>query len=157
MGEGEYAVLRNTTTGDIRHEPGPGRFLLDIYEEFIAKKDNIILEFGEYIRLTNRFNGSEVVEQGPKNFVPDPMYIYGQKEAGKFIDMNTAVLVQSNETGLVSLRTDPGAYIPSNVENVLATQEKTDLTAWQTMIIRNDTSHLSVKRQSAFFMEPYTV
>merc|ERR1719446_1828329 len=70
--EKEYAVVRNTLTGEYRHEEGAQLLFVGAYDEVVNVRSKIVLQKQEYVRLVDHFTGYARVVVGPALIVPKP-------------------------------------------------------------------------------------
>jgi len=88
------------------------------------EKPKIMLQKNEYIRLVDTLSGFERVVRGPATLVPEPLERAPQgKEQAIIVGATNAVLVLNKTTGVKSLITQEGMFMPGPYQSVISVQE----------------------------------
>merc|ERR1711881_430795 len=68
----QYAIVRDTLSGEYRHEEGAKLLFVDAYDVVVSVRPKIVLQKQEYVRLVDHFTGYARVVVGPALIVPKP-------------------------------------------------------------------------------------
>jgi hypothetical protein len=163
----EYVRITDTTTGLVRIEKGdqlvfPGP--MDVME---SKQAAWKLRRNEYIKLIDTATGQIRVERGEKIVFPTPTE--DTRGQGKFaqvtsaveINDDTAVLVESKETGQQRLVKDSGMFFPGPHDEILEVRKLIRVEPHEVAIVQNKCGEYtfhggsSEGRGTAFFLQPH--
>jgi len=124
LGSREYVVLKNERTGEKRHVSGPGLIFPEAYDSVEETKPKVMLQKNEYMRLVDTLSGFERVVTGPQTLVPEPLETAPKgKEQAVVIGATSAVVVLHKTTGVRSLVTRKGMFMPGPYEAIVSVQE----------------------------------
>lgn len=162
----EYAVVKNSLTGQPRNELGPQLFFLGPYDTDVEVRSKILLLKGEYIRLEDRNSGAARVLAGPQAVVPEATETFerGVQQA-RFLEVETALLVQDVQSGTQRLVSQTGLYVPRPYEEILEERRLVHVLPHEAVVVRDAQGQLTLHnggwRQdgegpgTAFFLQPY--
>lgn len=162
LAQREFALVKNTMTGQLRHEAGAQLLQVGAYDQVIHVRPKLVLEKDQYIRLMDEQTGIERIERGPKTFVPNPSEVYPEGvQKAKFLDTDTAILVLNEMTGQERLVAERGVFIPKPEEEILEERNLIRVLPHEAVVVRDEKGAISVHSgsydasQSAFFLPPY--
>jgi len=126
LGPREYAVVKNSKSGEMRHEEGPMLLFLGAWDDYhkVQVKDKVVLQKQEFMRLVDSLSGSERVVVGPITFVPAPLEQSSKGiERAVVVGKENSVLVRSKSTGVKRVVLEEGVFTPEPYEEVLETRD----------------------------------
>lgn len=140
----EYAVVKNTRSGEYRHHIGPDSVFLGPWEMVEEILKATLLQRDEYIRLVDQMTGGERVISGPKAVVPKPLESSPKGvEKAVILGLEFAVLIRVKTTGMLQTVNETtnggGIYIPRPYEDIVEVRKATVLAPRQYAVIK---SHL---------------
>lgn len=158
-----YAVVKETLTGQWRHEPGPQLLFLGPNDELVEVKSTLVLVKGQYARLANRRDGTERVLVGPQAIVPGPLETLPQGvQQARFLEVETALLVADRATGRRRLVTEAGLFIPDAYEDIVEERQLIHVLPHEAVVVRDSQGQLVIHSGTAgssvgtsFFLDPY--
>lgn len=117
----QYAVVKNTRTGIVRHEEGPTLLFLEGWDEIQSINRKIVLQLHQYTRLVDSLSGIERVVPGPIVFTPNPFEnAPNGTEDAVAVSPDESVLVLERLTNDRSLITTEGMFTPAAYQNIIA-------------------------------------
>lgn len=134
----EYAVIKNTFTGEIRHEEGPqGRLWMQAYDIKEAILPKVTLQERDYIRLIDTLTGYERIIRGPQTIVPAPLEEApnGTEEA-VVMGPKLAVLTLNKTTGKKKLYSGEFSFAPGPYEVILEVRVSTLIEERQYAVVK---------------------
>lgn len=138
----EYALVKNSRSGEFRHEPGPGLLFLGAYDTLEKVIPVVLLQRDEYMRLVDQMTGSERVVRGPSATIPEPFEIAPNGvEKVVVLGMDLAVLIRIRTTGMLQLvdsRSSGGVYVPRPYEEILEVRRATLLSHRQYAVVKSN-------------------
>lgn len=136
LGPRQYAVIKNTRTGKIRHEAGPKLLWLEAYDENVGNREKIVLQLQQYIRLIDKATGSERVVVGPEILIPEVLEQSpnGTQDA---IVLSTGMTVLTRTHGKVEIHDQEGVYTPKPYEHIVEVRHATVLGAKDYAVVNN--------------------
>jgi len=138
LGPREYAVIKNTRSGEPRHEAGPKLLWLEAYDELQEVRSKVVLQLQEYIRLVDSMTGSERVVVGPEVLVPRPLEIsVNGTETAIVLAVEITVLTMNKTTGLLRLINTEGVFTPQPYEVIMEVRTGTLLSPKQFALVKN--------------------
>jgi regulator of protease activity HflC (stomatin/prohibitin superfamily) len=137
LGPREYAVIKNTRSGEPRHEEGPKLLWMEAYDELVAVKSKVVLQLQEYIRLVD-MTGAERVVVGPQILVPKPLESSPNgTEKAIVLAQEITVLTMNKTTGLRRLINTEGVFSPQPYELILEVRTATLLSPKQYALVKD--------------------
>jgi len=128
LGPREYAVVKNTRTGLIRHEAGPKLLWLEAYDEKTSSLPKIVLQLQQYVRLKDQKTGKERVVVGPQILIPEVLEIWPNgTEQAIVLSLGKTVLVLNRTSGLRSVIDREGVFHPQPYEDIIEVREAISL------------------------------
>jgi regulator of protease activity HflC (stomatin/prohibitin superfamily) len=117
----------------------------------------------EYVRLTDGVSGEMRVERGEQLVVPKAMETMEQKKSAVDIDLETAVLVASKESGQQRLVTEKGLFFPGAYDDIVEVRKLIRVEPHETAIVMDQhgtyTFYNGLSSNSdkgtAFFLQPH--
>lgn len=138
LGPREYAVVKNSRSGEVRHEAGPKLLWLKAWDELVAVKSKVVLQLQEYTRLIDSLSGAERVEVGPQVLIPGPLEKSPNgTESAIVLTAETTVLTMNKTTGLLRLITEQGVFTPKPYEIILEERKATLLSPREYALVKN--------------------
>jgi len=162
LGPKEFAIVKDTILGTVRHVQGPGKFQPLAYDKVMEVKPLMTLEKDEYIRLIDQMDGTERIVKGPQNLMPNPSEIYPQGvQRAKFLDTDTAVLVSNKVSGQERLITQTGVFFPTPDEEIIEERSLIRVLPHEVICVRDDKGKVTIHEgststSSAFFLPAYS-
>jgi len=159
----QYVRLQDTLTGKIRVERGEKLVFPKPFEKLTVIKDAIDLKQFEFCKIQDEATGKIRVERGEMLVWPGPhdKIVLG-KATGTTVDANTAALVRNTDTGLQTLITEPGLFIPAENEQVLKERKVIRLADHEAIVLKdkNGDYHYyygdpTKGTERSFFIPPY--
>merc|ERR1719183_2664682 len=164
----EYVRITDSATGVVRIERGEELVFPGPMEVMEAKQSAWKLRRNEYIKLIDTATGEIRVETGEKIVFPTPTE--DTRAAGPFakvseaIDINeeTAVLVQSKETGQQRLIQEKGTFFPGAHDEILEVRKLIRVEPHEVAIVQDNTGLYTFHGGStagvgtAFFLPPHS-
>jgi len=138
LGPRQYAVVKHSRQGTIRHEVGPKLLWLEAYDELVGIRDTIVLQLQEYTRLVDSMTGSEKVVSGPDTIVPAPLEqaVNGTEQA-IVLSTDMTVLTMNKTTGRKILVTKEGVFIPQAYQLIVEIRKATLLSPREYALVKN--------------------
>jgi len=141
LGPREYAVVKNSRTGEPRHEAGPKLLWLEAYDELVVVKSKVVLQLQDYIRLVDSMTGAERVVVGPNILIPGPLeHSPNGTEPAIVLSAEITVLTMNKTTGLLRLINKEGVFTPQPYEIILEVRTATLLSPKQYALVKNKIS-----------------
>lgn len=141
LGPREYAVVKHSREGKIRHEEGPKLLWLEAYDELVVTKKKIVLQLQEYTRLIDSDTGAERVVVGPEILIPRPLEkAPNGTEQAIVLSSEMTVLTLNKSSGLKILITEEGVFTPQPYQVILETRYATLLTPKQYALVEHGLS-----------------
>jgi len=151
----DYAVIKNIINGSYRHAEGPYLLHLGAYEELVRVTLKVVLHNFEWIRLVNELTGVERVVKGPKTMVPNPNEVSMKNnknskihntnvQAAVLVSKESALLLINQATGIQSLITLEGMWIPAPYEHFVEKRPLIRVLANEAVIVRDYNGRLTV-------------
>jgi regulator of protease activity HflC (stomatin/prohibitin superfamily) len=141
--EMQYAIVRNTMTGQYRHEEGAKLFFIGAYDEVVAVRPKIVLQKQEYVRLVDHFTGYARIVKGPSLMVPNPSE---DGPGGRDHKVEKAIVITSQVSVVIFNPTlgkkyevrDEGIFVPGPYEEVLEVRTATVLKSQEYAVVKNE-------------------
>jgi len=135
----QYVRLQDSLTGKIRVERGEKLVFPGPFENVNATVYQAIdLKSYEYCKIQDESTGKIRVERGEKMVWLGPWdKIVLAKKSGTTVDANNAALIKNMDTGLQTLITEPGLFIPEANEQVLSVRKVIRLADHQAVILKD--------------------
>lgn len=179
----QYAIVADMQTAIHRVVEGPKLMFLGPHDEVKSTHQKIVLEVHEYIRLTDRLNGTERVLQGPATLVPRATEIHSGPEKALFLNVGQAVVRRDKMTGVQTLMTgckggeSSGLFVPAAMEEIVHVRDLIHVLPHQALVVRDVRGKMTVfsgkeeqndqnseckttsgggKGGTAFFLEPHS-
>lgn len=137
----EYVIVEDTLSAELRQVIGPTLLFLGPYEKVKAKKQKIVLQRDEYVRLVENRTGEERVVDGPGTVVPAATEFWTKIESAVFVNVGTAVVVRNRRTGYQSLITHcdlvSGVWYPQNYEELVDVRELVYVLPHEAVVVRD--------------------
>lgn len=138
LGPREYAVVKHSRSGTIRHEVGPKLLWLEAYDEILAVKSKVVLQLQEYSRLVDSMTGAERVVVGPEILVPEPLEVAANgTEKAIVLSAEMTVLTINKTTGLKILIGTEGVFTPKPYQLILEVRTATLLSPREYALVKN--------------------
>lgn len=119
----QYAVVKNTRTGIIRHEEGPTLLFLGGWDEITSINDKIVLQLHQYSRLIDSLSGMERVVKGPTVITPKPFESAPNgTEDAVAVSPDESVLLLDRLTNERTLITTEGIFTPGAYQQIMETR-----------------------------------
>lgn len=139
LGPREYAVVKNTKSGEPRHEEGPKLLWLEAYDELVSINSKVVLQLQEYTRLVDSMTGAERVVVGPSILIPAPLESAPNgTESAYVLTAETTVLTMNKTTGMLRLITKEGVFTPAPYEVILEERRATLLSPREYALVKNN-------------------
>jgi len=139
LGPREYAVVKHSRSGVVRHEEGPKLLWLEAYDELVAVKSKIVLQLQEYTRLVDSTTGAERVVVGPEVLIPAPLEAAPNgTESAIVLSADITVLTMNKTTGMLLLITKEGVFTPKPYEIILEVRQATLLSPREYALVKNN-------------------
>mmetsp|Transcript_22081 Transcript_22081/g.39595 ORF Transcript_22081/g.39595 Transcript_22081/m.39595 type:complete len:627 (-) Transcript_22081:145-2025(-) len=142
----QYATIIHERTQKKRNVGGPVLEFLDAYDKLEGIYDKYVLQKREYIRLVDDMTGEERVVAGEAVLVPEPL------EKAPFgietcivVGASNAVLVENKTSGMKSLITQKGMFVPRPHERIIEEKFATLLDPQMYAVVKD---HLTGKTQT---------
>jgi deoxycytidine triphosphate deaminase len=166
IGEGvnideQTAVLvRDISTGQLQLISQPQVFIPAANQEIVERRNPILLQQNQYVKVIDKSAGIMRVERGEKSFYLNPAEeILGRIGEGVNIDEHTAVLVRDTQTGTLELITEPQVFCPGANQEIVEVRQRILLENHETVVIKDRFGDYSIKRgtdaERSFFLQPY--
>jgi len=134
----EYAVIKNTKSGEYRHEEGPQLLFIGAYDVQEEVRPKMVLQKHEYVRLIDSLSGFERIASGPQTIVPKPLETWPDDiENAVVLGTDLAVLSFNKTTGKKRLVTEGGVFIPTPYEVILEVRKATLLGQRDFAVVKN--------------------
>jgi len=160
----QYIYLKDLISGKVSTVEGPKVFALTPFEEVSKPHSCLSLTFYQYVWIKNKITGIIRVEIGPSKVILSPMEEY-VVEHGHTIrnaltaDVNNAIHVRDEVTGVESLITESKIYFPTTPNiNILGLRPLIKLAPYERMVIIDRDSNLifrSGENSQGFFLPPF--
>jgi len=141
---GQYLLVRNRTSGDLRTVVGPVSFVPDPFDLIVGGLNSAYtLQANQYVRLRDNATGAVRSELGPALVVPSatetPLNetINGGVLDAINVDAQHAVRVLDRGSGQQRLVTTLGRFFPSALEEVLEVQELVRVQPYEVAIVQD--------------------
>jgi len=163
----EYVRLQDTLTGKIRVERGEKIVFPGPFEKSTNANDPIRkaidLKSYQFCKIQDLSTGKIRVERGEKLVWLGPQdKIVLVKRPGTTVDANTAALIQNTDTGLQTLVTEPGLFIPAANEQVLDERKVIRLADHEAIVLKDKNGDYHYYygdplkgTERSFFIPPY--
>lgn len=158
----EYAIVRNTLTGEYRHEEGPKRLFVDAYDEVVKVAKKIVLQKHEYVRFVDAFTGSARVVLGPDLLVPNPSEdgpggLVHQVQKAIVITSQTSVILFNRTSGKKYEVRAEGIFVPGPYEDILEVRKATVLKSQEYAVVKDTMTgkYLHYEGPLQLFVGPY--
>jgi len=159
----QYMHIKNVKNGNINLQKGPGMIFMHPYERIdLAPRDGISLKPNEYIKIVNNRNGQIRVERGEKIEYLEPFeeLMDGGVKKVHPVDETHAILVRDIRNGSQTLITEPQMFVPSENQEVLASQDLFVLKEFEVVALIDPKGnfifkHGWVKQEASFFVPPF--
>lgn len=126
IGEREYAVIKDMRMQTLRHHVTPGLVFLGPYEVLEKVETKMSLQKKEYIRLVDRMTGAERIVSGPTILVPEPLEDSPKGiEQSLVVGATNAILVENKTSGMKSLITTKGMFVPAAYQHIIRQTQAT--------------------------------
>jgi len=143
IGQREYAVIRDERKQTLRHHTEPGLVFLGPYEQLVEVKGKVVLQMNQYTRFVDKLSGAERVVSGPQVMVPKPLeHAPAGTELCPIIGATNALLVENRSSGIKSVITQKGMFVPRPYERVLGQRDATLLETNQFAVVKDELSGL---------------
>jgi len=164
----EYVRVTDSATGEVRIQRGEQLVFPGPMEVMEAKQSAWKLRRNEYIKLIDTATGEIRVEIGEKIVFPTPTEDHRQVgplgKVSQAVDINdeTAVLVQSKETGQQRLIQEKGTFFPEAHDEILEVRKLIRVEPHEVAIVQDNTGHYTFHGGSAagagtaFFLPPHS-
>lgn len=160
----EYVKVLDSLIGEVRIVRGP-KVMVPAPTETLpgGKQMAASLKRHEYVRLTDVVTGEMRVEKGEQLVVPKAMEHMEQKKSAVDVDLETAVLVASKETGQQRLVTEKGLFFPGAYDEIIEVRKLIRVEPHETAIVVDqhgtytfyNGSAASSDKGTAFFLQPH--
>jgi regulator of protease activity HflC (stomatin/prohibitin superfamily) len=128
-----------------------------------GKKMAASLKRHEYVRLTDAVTGEVRIEKGEQLVVPRAMETMEKKQSAVDVDLETAVLVVSKETGQQRLVVEKGLFFPGAYDEILEVRKLIRVEPHETAIVLDQDGNYtfyngsteSSDKGTAFFLQPH--
>merc|ERR1711959_550510 len=163
----EYVRITDSSTGSVRIEQGEQLVFPGPMETMEPKQSAWKLRLNEYIKLLDVATGQIRIEKGESIVFPAPTEDIrmhgGFAEVRAAVDVNeeTAVLVQSKETGQERLVEERGLFFPGAQDEILEVRKLIRVEPHEVAIVRDNEglytfhSGASSGKGAAFFLPPH--
>jgi hypothetical protein len=157
----EYCIMKDLRTGDMRVASGPMQLKLGAYEQLVGtKREKIMLQKDEFVRLVDGMTGIERIVRGPDTIVPNPLEASKTtevKQKAVHVSALRAVLTINAKTGVQRLVTTEGVFVPEPYESILEIRDAMVITLYEYVVIRNTRTGLKRVEQGAqtLFLREY--
>lgn len=136
--ETQYAVVKDTKKNILRNEIGPKLLWLGGWDKVEYKRDKILLQLRQYIRLVNTLTGIERVVEGPQALVPEPLETAPVGvEDSIVVSPDLAILVRNRTRGIEYLITDEGVFSPGPYEEIVSVQQAVVVSPREYAVLRD--------------------
>jgi len=159
----QYIRLQDTLTGKIRVERGEKLVYPTPFEAPSNVQNAIDLKSYEYCKIQDEASGKVRVERGEKLvWLGARDRIVLNKRSGTTVDANTAALIKNKDTGLQTLITEPGLFIPAENEEVVTVRHVIRLAVHEAIVLKDNNGDYhyyygdaTKGTERSFFIPPY--
>jgi len=159
----QFIRLHDMHTGKIRLERGEKLVFPTAYEGKSNVENAIDLKSYEYCKIQDEATGKIRVERGEKLIWLGPTdRIVQNKKSGTTVDANTAALIRNKDTGLQTLITKPGLFIPAENEEVVTVRYVIRLADHEAIVLKDNNGDYhyyygdpTKGTERSFFIPPY--
>jgi hypothetical protein len=157
-------LVRDISTGQLQLISQPQVFIPAANQEIVERRNPILLQQNQYVKVIDKSTGMIRVERGESSFYLNPTEeiiedILSSVGEGVNIDEHTAVLVRDTQTGTLELITETQVFCPGANQEIVEVRQRILLENHETVVVKDRFGDYSIKRgtdaERSFFLQPY--